>query len=61
MLWATTPLDTRLGRCLAVSVASDRPMRVCVQRGLQRQWLRVDEVLTPEQAECWARIGFAPR
>jgi len=60
-LWATTPLDTRLGRCIAVSLAGDRLLRVCLQQGLRRQWLRVDDVLTPEQAERWARIGFAPR
>lgn len=60
-LWATTPLQTRLGRCVAVSLVGDSLLRVCLQRGMQRDWLRVEDVLTPEQAGRWARIGFAPR
>lgn len=60
-LWAATPLETRLGRCLAVSLVGDRLLRVCLQQGMWRQWLRADDVLTPGQAERWARVGFAPR
>lgn len=60
-LWATTPIDTAAGRCIAVRLIDNRMLKVCVQSGQHRFWLPANDVLTHAQARHWARTGFGKK
>ena len=55
--WATKPLQTAAGRCLAVEQANGH-LRVLVDHKGQRRWCDLDHVMGEESARLWAKTGF---
>ena len=58
ILWATHPLRTPKGRCVALEKGASG-LRVAVIQDGQRRWHPVSAIMGEEQARRWAREGFS--
>ncbi len=62
VIWAKRPMQTELGRCLAIRLL-DMPGGPCLQVMVasphrSTTWFDANKALTPRQADAWARLGF---
>lgn len=58
ILWATHPLRTPKGRCVALE-KGEAGLRVAVVQEGRRRWYPVSAIMGEEQARRWAREGFS--